>query len=123
MQSAKRIIVATISGVVFGFVCMGFASSGPEPMTWALGANIVLSRTLMGFAIGISSLTITHWSIHGLVMGFLFTLPMAFGAMMAPEHPGFSRTALFISTMVMGMIYGFLTEVITTVLFKAKMTV
>ena len=28
MQNPKRIIVATLSGVLFGFVCYGFASSG-----------------------------------------------------------------------------------------------
>jgi len=53
-------------------------------------------------------------------MGFIFSLPAAFGAMLAPENPEFSHTMMFISTIVMGVIYGFLIELITTVLFKAR---
>jgi hypothetical protein len=53
-------------------------------------------------------------------MGLIFSLPLAFGVLMAPDNPDFSRTSMFISTIVMGMIYGLLIELITTVLFKAK---
>ena len=40
--------------------------------------------------------------------------------LLAPENPDFSLSMMFISTIVMGMIYGLLIEVITSVLFKAK---
>jgi K+-transporting ATPase c subunit len=53
-------------------------------------------------------------------MGAIFSLPAAFGAMLGPENPEFSHTMLFVSTVVMGIIYGFLIELITSVLFKAK---
>ena len=53
-------------------------------------------------------------------MGLLFSLPLAFSGLMAPESPEFSTTMMFVSTVVMGMIYGFLIDLITTIIFKAK---
>lgn len=115
----KRLIVATISGLLFGFVCFGLASSGPEPLPWMIGVQIILSRVLMGFALGITRYDFGHWTIRGLVFGLLFSLPLGFGGMIA-ETPEFTPMMMFISTVFMGMIYGFLTEVIITVIFKAK---
>ena len=120
MKKGKRIMIATLSGVLFGFVCYGFASSGSEQLALPIGLQIISSRTLIGFAIGISSLSLKHWSLHGLAMGMVFSLPLAFSGMLAPENPDFSQTMMFISTIVMGMIYGLLIEVITSLLFKAK---
>lgn len=120
MSNAKRTTIATLSGVLFGFVCFGLASSGPAELAWPIAFQIILSRTLIGFAIGISSLRLRHWSIHGLVMGIIFSLPLAFSGLMAPENPEYSKTSIFISTIVLGMVYGLLIELITSVLFKAK---
>lgn len=114
----KRIIIATILGVVFGFVCFGFASGGGA-LPSAVAVQIVLSRTLIGFTIGISLLN-THWTLHGFLIGFLYSLPLAFSGLMAPETPEFSKTAIFVSTVAMGIIYGFLIELLTSVVFKAK---
>jgi len=114
----KRIIIATLAGIVFGFVCYGFAcSSGELPL--ALSLQIIVSRTLIGFTIGISILKM-HWSLHGILIGLLYSLPLAFGGLLAPENPEFTKTMMLVSTAVMGIIYGFLIELITTVLFKAK---
>ncbi len=121
MKKLKRIIITTLSGILFGCVCVGLASSGPGDLPLPVMLQLLTSRMLIGFAIGISSLKLGHWSVHGLAMGFLFSLPLAFGGLMAPENPEFTAAAMFISTIVMGMIYGLLTEVIATVLFKAKM--
>jgi len=118
---AKRLIIATISGIVFGFVCFGFASSGGAEVSLILALSIILGRTIIGVAIGISRFTCKHWSIHGLLMGLVFSLPMGFGAMLGPENPEFSQSMMFFSTVIMGMIYGLLIELITSVLFKAKM--
>lgn len=119
----KRLVIATLSGLLFGFVCFGFACSGSgEVNTW-LGVSIIAGRTLLGFGIGISRFSMGHWTIHGLVMGLLFSLPMAFGAMIGPENPEMSPEAIAISTVVMGIVYGFLIELITTIFFKAKMPV
>lgn len=121
MNQAKRFFVATLSGVLFGFVCFGLASSGPEPLPWPVALQIILSRTLIGVAIGLSRFTFGHWTIHGLVLGLLFSLPLAFGGYMAPDNPQISKDVMFIWTVALGMIYGLLIELITSVLFKAKL--
>jgi hypothetical protein len=116
----KRTTVATISGVIFGFVCLGLSSTSPGSLSWPVAVQIITSRTLIGFAIGISSLSIGHWAIHGLIMGMLFSLPLAFSGLMAPDNPEFSKTAMWVWTVVLGMIYGLLIEAITSALFKAR---
>jgi hypothetical protein len=114
----KRIIISTLAGIAFGFVCYGFAcSSGELPL--AVSLQIIASRTLIGFTIGISVLKM-HWSLHGILIGLLYSLPLAFSGLMAPENPEFSKTMMLVSTIVMGVIYGFLIELITSVLFKTK---
>lgn len=120
MQKLKRIIVATLSGILFGFVCLGLASSGPGALPYPVALQILTSRTLIGLAIGISCLSLGHWSIHGLVMGAIFSVPLAFSGLMAPDNPEYSKAGMFFFTIVLGMIYGLLIEVITSVLFKAK---
>lgn len=115
----KRLVVATLSGVLFGLVCFGLSSSA-GPLAWPIIAQIIASRTLIGVAIGISRFSLGHWAVHGLVMGLVFSIPLAFSGLMAPDSPEFSKTAMFISTLVMGMIYGLLIEVITSVVFKAR---
>ena len=119
-MKTKRLIISTLLGVVFGFVCYGFASSGQNEIPTMLAVNIILGRTLIGVAIGISRFSLKHWSLHGIIMGLIFSLPAVFGAMLVPENPEFNHTMLFVSTIVMGMIYGFLIELITSVIFKAK---
>ena len=115
----KRIVIATLLGLVFGFVCYLFASSGDYPLACPIAAQIILSRTLIGFAIGISCLRLGHWAIHGLAMGLVFSLPLAASGMVA-EVPGFSQTTMFLTTVGLGMVYGFLIELITSLLFKAR---
>jgi len=117
---SKRLLITTLLGIVFGFVCLNFARSGGNEISTALALNIVSGRMLIGIAIGISRFPMRHWAIHGTVMGLIFGLPAGFGALLAPENPEFSRTAMMLSTLVMGMVYGFLIEFITTVLFRAK---
>jgi hypothetical protein len=119
-MKTKRLIISTLLGVVFGFVCYGFASIGQNEISTLLALNIILGRTLIGVAIGISRFTLKHWSLHGIIMGLVFSIPAGFGAMLGPENPEFSHTMLMTSTIVMGMIYGFLIELITSLVFKAK---
>ena len=123
VKRTKRVTVATLSGVLFGFVCYGIASMGDGGLGWPVAVQIIASRTLIGFAIGISCLTVAHWSLHGLLMGLVFSIPLAFSGLMAPEHPDYSATELFVWTIVLGMIYGLLIEVITSAIFKAKVKV
>jgi len=121
IMKTKRLLIATLLGLMFGFVCYAFASSGPNEISTILALNIILGRTLIGFGIGISRFSFKHWSLHGILMGLIFSLPAGFGAMLAPETPEFTHSMLFISTVIMGIIYGFLIELITSVVFKAKL--
>ena len=85
----KRLIIATLLGLVFGFVCLSLAKSGVYEISTALAVSIVSGRVLIGFAIGISKFSFKH-------------------------------KMLFLSTVITGMIYGFLIELITSAIFKAK---
>jgi hypothetical protein len=119
-MSYKRLIITTIFGVISGFICFYLASSGGNELGIILALNIILGRTLIGVAIGISNLKMKHWSLHGAVMGLVFGLPAAFGAMLGPETPEFPHSMMFIWTFVMGIIYGVFIEFFTTVIFRAK---
>ena len=89
MQNAKRTIIATLSGVLFGFICYGLASSGPGELAWPVSVQIILSRTLIGFAIGVSCWRMHHWAIHGPVMGAIFSLPLAFSGLMVASNQSY----------------------------------
>lgn len=65
----------------------------------------------MGFMIGISAMRLSWW-LHGIVLGFISSIPMAVAEM--------DKMEIFIGTFIMGIIYGFLTELITSILFKSK---
>ena len=114
MLSFKRVLIATIMCLICGFICMGLATSDPEScetLITGIILSIILSRTLTGFMIGISALRMAWW-IHGIILGFIGSIPMALPML---DDPG-----IFIGTFVMGIIYGFLIELVTSVLFKAK---
>jgi len=109
MLTTKRVIIATISGFIFGLVCMYLASSGPNPIDNNTKLIILFSRGLMGFTVGISAIRLNWW-LHGIVIGLIGSIPMAIPVM---DQPG-----IMFGTFLMGAIYGFLIELITTKLFK-----
>jgi hypothetical protein len=112
MLTTKRVVIATICGFIFGFICMTLASSNPSAqLSTAVKLTILFSRVLMCFTIGISAIRISWW-MHGILIGFIGSIPMAFPIM---DRPG-----IMIGTIVMGIIYGFLTELITSILFKSR---
>jgi len=114
MVKSKRLLIATLFGLISGIVCWGLASSG-GPMAWYQAVAIVLSRTLIGFTIGISLLKMKWW-LHGIAIGAVVSLPGSFFGFYVPGKELF----IFFSTFVMGIIYGFFIELFTTVIFKAK---
>ena len=111
----KRILIATMFGLICGVICMMLAISN-APLPWAIKLQILSSRTLIGFAIGISALKIKWW-LHGPLMGLVFSIPIAFSSLMAV---GYSPVWMLSATIIMGIIYGFIIELFTTVVFKAK---
>jgi len=118
-MNQKRLIVATLAGLFFGLVCFALASQSPGGLPAPIAWQIIASRTLIGFALGISCFKMHHWAIRGIIIGGLFSLPMAFSGLMA-EVPGFSPASMFSWTVGLGMVYGALIELITSVMFKAR---
>jgi uncharacterized membrane protein len=120
MRPSIRLAVCTFGGLLSGLICYSLAASSaaslPTPVIW----QIIASRTLIGVAIGLSRFTFGHWAIHGAVLGALFSLPLAFSGLMAPENPQFSASAMFFSTVVMGVIYGFLIELVVFALDRMR---
>ena len=114
MLTLKRVLIATLCGFIFGIVCMLLASSNLDaaaPLTLTQRWMIIIGRTMLGFTIGISALRLVWWQ-HGLLLGLIASIPMAL--------PIMDNIGIMVGTLVMGLIYGFLTELITSVLFKAK---
>jgi len=115
MVYEKRVVSATIWGVVFGFISWALAMIGKAVPASGV-VTIILSFSVMGFVIGISAWKIRWW-IHGFLMGLIIILPSSFGAIWAGRGWG----AGFIPTIVTGIVFGFLIELLTTVVFKAEM--
>jgi len=115
MVYQKRVVCATIWGIILGFICWALAMiGGAVPISGIV--TIILSYIVMGFMIGISAWKIRWW-IHGFSMGLIISLPSSFGAVWAGRGWGTG----FILTIVIGIIFGFLIELLTTVVFKAEM--
>ncbi len=117
---SKRLLIATVSGLACALFCLfadqswGLAQLGGPQAPWAVVIQIIFARTLIGVAIGISCLRIGNWAMHGAVMGFVFSLPLAFCCLMTPEY----AELLFIMTLGFGILYGLFIEFVTTVIFK-----
>ena len=106
----KRIIIATILGVISGFVCYhGIKSGGRIELSKEMFTNIILMRTLIGFTIGISSLKM-HYLLHGLLIGFIYSIPLGV----------FGDISAFLMMTIAGMIYGVFIEFFTSRVFKAR---
>jgi len=114
MISKKRVGIATIWGLIFGVVSWLLCALG-GPLPWSGIVSIIILTGLMGFGIGISGWQI-HWWLHGLIMGVIYRIPAAFTAIWV------GKGALdFALTVITGLIFGFLIELITGLVFKAKM--
>lgn len=107
-----RVLVTTILGFVFGIICWLLASSGEE-MGAAVAWSIILNRALLGFVIGISAWKI-NYVLHGIILGFIVSIPMAVSSL------GFKGFKIFLGTLIMGIIYGFLIELITHFVVKER---
>ncbi len=110
-----RLLVTTLLGFVFGVVCWLLSSSGQQEMTTGVAWSIIFSRTLIGFVIGISAWKI-NYMLHGIIMGFIVSLPMALSTLGVPEL----GIKVFLGFLIMGIIYGFLIELITHLILKEK---
>lgn len=108
----KRIVIATLLGVVAGVICATLAASGHLlTLTPVLTVWILLNRVVMGFAIGASALKL-HWAWNGIVTGlvvgsiFSYYLFMNLGV------------TVMLFNFIGNAVFGLLIELFTTVVFK-----
>lgn len=109
----KRIMIATLFGLVAGGICATLMfSSGVLKFTAVSLAWILLNRAVMGFAIGTSGLKL-HWAWNGIVMGlavgsiFSYFLYMNLGLGTLP-----------LVSPIGNAVFGLMIEFFTTVVFK-----
>jgi hypothetical protein len=116
----KRVVIATVSGLVFGvlnWLLAAFAASMPLPRSGI--ATIILGRALLGFVIGNSAWRMRWW-LHGLLLGFIVSLPAASAVRMMSTPLGMSPDVAPVLVLLLGLVFGFLIELITSVVFKAR---
>jgi len=107
----RRVIITTVWGAIFGGICMLIQKYQPGVAFWPVSVASLIHHSVMGFTIGASGLKV-HWSLHGILWGFLFGI---FFAMVLVDTPlGFWGPFGFM------ILFGFLIELITTKGFKLK---
>jgi len=110
----KRIIIATLFGLIMGVLCAtalfygGFLKFTPVNLAWVL-----LNRVVMGFAIGASGLKL-RWAWNGVVMGLVVGSIFSYFLFMDLGLGMLSLGNLLISNPIFGLII----ELFTTVVFK-----
>lgn len=114
----KRIVIATLMGIITGLLCCWMMTQGGQHIPLKVLASVFSGRVLIGIVIGISALKL-HWALHGPLMGLIVGFPGALGAMMMPNSQ-YGKYELFFMTLIAGIIYGFIIELVTSALFKAK---
>ena len=110
MVKSSRVITTTLVGLVLGIIWMLLARYLGEPIAfWPIGISFLLHHTVMGLAIGASSLRM-HWAAHGVFWGAVFGIFLAVGQIGAPPD----SWVIF----VLVVIWGFLIETLTSKAFK-----
>jgi hypothetical protein len=115
MVGKKRVFISTLFGGILGDVSWILAMMGGR-VAWPGIAHQIFIYALMGFVIGISSWKIKWW-LHGILIGLLFGISNGLGALWMMEMPGIT----FVSIIIIGLVLGFLVELITSLGFKARM--
>jgi len=109
-MNSRRVIIATLLGFTAGILCyLGGKFLGKEFNTVTF-LMIILHRTVLGFVIGISALRI-QWAFHGTLIGLIVGLP---------GYPLIYSEGGLLAYSVMGVVWGFIIEFLTSVVFKAK---
>ncbi len=118
-MTAKRFYIAVLMGIILGIIaCLIAGGVSPDPLAKKVLANIFVSRVLIGFVIGISAWKM-GWFLHGVLMGLIVGLPFSLSAM-AMQVPGMGKWGIFFLTCALGVVYGFIIELVTSVFFKAE---
>jgi hypothetical protein len=110
----KRIMIATLFGLVAGVLCATAAfSAGFLKFTAVNLIWVLLNRAVMGFAIGTSGLKL-HWAWNGIVMGLVVGSIFSYFLFM-----NLGLGTLPLANLLIGNpIFGLMIEFFTTVVFK-----
>ena len=110
----KRIMIATLFGLVAGVLCATMSFSGGLMKFTAVNlAWILLNRAVMGFAIGTSVLKL-RWVWNGIVMGLVVGSTFSYFLFMN----GGLGTLPLVNLLIGNPIFGLMIEFFTTVVFK-----
>jgi hypothetical protein len=108
----KRILVATLFGLVMGGICAtGAFSAGILKFTPITLAFILLNRAVMGAMIGMSGLRL-HWAWNGFIIGVVVGSVFSFYLFMTVPGPVPAINA------IANGLYGLIIEFFTTVVFE-----
>ncbi len=114
----KRLLITTIAGLVCGIIDWQIVAAMLKmwgyPLPVVAGISIAASITIVGIAIGISTLNKFDWWLHGIIIALVFTLPRTLGNIAW----GWTSVAY---TLVTVIIFGVLIELCATILFSAPM--
>ena len=117
----KRVVIATALGLVFGVLNWFLATfAAPRPLPRSGIATIILGRAVLGFVIGNSAWRMSWW-LHGLLVGFIVSLPAAFAVRLMSTPLGMSPDVATVLVLVLGLVIGFLIELFTSVVFRARL--
>ena len=111
MRNVKRVVITSVVGLILGFVSWAvcnFVMGHTQPAS--INLVMILFNVLLGFTIGISSLR-WHWIVHGLVLGGFFGVILGFVSL--------GQGTEFIWPLIFGLVYGFVIELVATVVLKA----
>ncbi|MBI4876118.1 MAG: hypothetical protein HY822_15885, partial [Acidobacteria bacterium] len=104
----KRVLIASALGLVFGVLNWLLAVfAAPKPLPRSGIAAMILGRALLGFVIGNSAWRMNWW-LHGLLLGFIVSLPAAFAVRLMSAQMAMSPNAAGVLVLVLGMVIGFL---------------
>jgi hypothetical protein len=116
MISVKRVVIATVVGLVLGVLLWLLAARAVAQGVPGCGAAaMILGLAVVGFVIGISGLRWCWW-VHGLLLGAIALLPLSLAGVWA----GLKWWPGFVFLLVAGLIGGFLTELVTSLVFRAR---
>ena len=107
-MNVKRLVIATILGVLCGLFCMyGTMTNFPGEFGTFMLIGIVYNRVLIGIVIGTSDNIDLHPALRGAIIGVVVSMAMAIFS-----SDSDSNGALIV--LAFGLVYGVLIDVVTT---------
>lgn len=107
-MNVKRLVIATILGILCGLFCMyGTITKFPGEFGTLALIGIVYNRALIGIVIGIADNIDLHPALRGAVIGVVVSMAMAI-------FSGDSDSSGALILLAFGLVYGVLIDVVTT---------